>query len=254
MSSEVCLSGCTVRGSHLADCSGEDCWGCTPRLAEYGTLCVWCWQRLNGAVTDVPRTVERLHRLADGSPRSPSARGSRSSGSRVLYDSALVAADDLAAMFGTWADLIVSEHPAGLSGPGRAGWQFTSRRVRAVDGELVIDGESRVRGSVAAVDRMASWMRDLLSWAAGQPWAAEMKSELGSAVARIDARWPFEETPHLSPVACPECGGQMTYEPPSTFGAPAKVCCIAEDCGQFWIESQWKRAGLIGAVDIEVEE
>lgn len=239
----VCLSGCVVRGRHGSDCVGQGCEGCLPRPASVGTLCGWCWQRLNGAVTDVPQATGHLMSVAH-SPLPASTMKSGSSkipGPGSLWSPALDAGDALAACLGSWADLIVAEHPAGLRGPSRLGWRFSRPPARAVDGQVVIDEEQRLGASQAAVEYLAHWIRPHLDWVADQEWACEMKQELCSSLGRIWARWPIKERSRWSTVACPVCGGPLAYDPPSAFGTPALTRCVSEECARIWNDSEWAR-------------
>lgn len=218
-------------------------------MAEFGKLCSWCWQRLNGAVVDVPGTVHYLGQIAEAPLRSPrlGSGGGRVPASNSLYSDALDAADGLAACLGSWADLIVEEHPAGLTGPSVRGWKFTERRVRAVDNELVIEEPTRVAASVEALQEMRSWMLDLLPWVSEQDFAPDMRLELGAALARIKARWPSEDEDRISSVSCPKCGGPLFYRPPTFKGQPVVVQCLDPECAAFWMGDDWYR--FVEAVD-----
>lgn len=240
--SGACQSGCKSRGKHLGDCSDPECWGCVPRQASFGVLCGWCWQKLQGSVVDVPAATAHLVSVAH-SPLKSSSRvssGTGPPGSVVLWSPALDAADELVAALGSWADLIVAEHPAGLRGPSQIGWRWSTRAARVVDGEVIVRDEQRLGASQSAVDHLVKWMLPHMEWVSEQSWAPEMRLELSSMLATIWARWPREERPRWSVVPCPSCSGPLAYDPPSQFGLQGRTYCVSEECGQVWSESEWR--------------
>lgn len=241
-----CASGCLDRGLHVGACLG-DCSGCLPRSAEVGLLCRWCFQRLAGAVVDLPVVVAHLHEVAEPSLSSPLGNESAGGGvarSRVLYSPALDAADDLAGVLGTWVDEIIAEHPGRLRGPSDLGWRFSrpTRQVDPVTGVAYLPTEHRLGATVDAVRSMGRWVLPHLSWISRQSWAPDMLRELASAVATAKARWPLEEREHRVPMPCPRCGHRsLAYWPPREPGDVAVVACDLESCAQVWVEDAWTR-------------
>ena len=152
-----CASGCTIRGHHLAECDGwawgrdeygepeeVECAGCLPRQAEFGVLCSWCWGRLQASVRTLPSLVEHLFDMGAPSLRSPLGRagGGRSTpGPGCLYSDALVAADELHAILGTWAQEVAVEHPTAGSLPvGLCRWSEGRPVAGPLDWADVADG------------------------------------------------------------------------------------------------------------------
>lgn len=243
-----CVSGCVVRGQHLGSCVDEECQGCVPRAAEVGRLCRWCFQRLTGAVVDIPGLTAHLRMLAEPHLSSPQGHdeggGGGVPGSRVLYPPELMAVDEIAGLLGTWVDEIVAEHPGHLRGPSPIGWRFShpDRAVDEVTGEAYLPTEERVSASQGAIEEMQRWLLPHLAWVAEQPWAGEMRAELCSQVATAQARWPMEEREHVVPMPCPRCGQRsLIYHPPAGERAPAMVGCENPECGKLWLEDAWTR-------------
>lgn len=238
-----CLSGCKSRGKHSGGCVDPECWGCVPRPASFGVLCAWCWQQLKGSVVDVPAAVAHLVGVAHSPLRSGS--GVASSGeaptSASLWSPALDAADELVAALGSWADLIVSEHPADLRGPSQIGWRWTRRSAEVVAGEVVVRDEQRLGASQGAVDHLVRWMLPHMEWVSDQGWAGEMRLELAQMLATIWARWPQQERSRWSITPCPSCSGPLAYDPPSEFGTSGMTRCVSEECGLSWTEDRWAK-------------
>lgn len=208
-------------------------------------LCRRCFQRLTGAVVDIPGLTAHLRELAEPHLVSPQGReggGGGAAGSKVLYAPELMAVDELAGLLGSWVDEIVAEHPAGFRGPSDLGWRF-SRPDRAVDpetGEVFLPSEERVGADQSAIEEMCRWTLPHLAWVAEQEWAPDIRSELCSMVATAKARWPMDEREHAVPMPCPRCAQRsLVYWPPAEYlGAPIVVCENPE-CGHMWIGDSW---------------
>lgn len=234
----TCAVGCTTRGQHTTDCADRsECRGCLPRPAEHGTLCAWCWQRLNADVAGAPRLVAHLREI--GKPAAQAAPPSdtqthRDPAEGSILPAAWVAADELHAMLASWALLILEEHPSGarMAGPDEVGAWHTAY------------GATVGVRTPAATARLCAWLTPLLPWCAEQEWAAEMRREVGEAVATMSARWPtpdMVEPPHAVPMPCPACGWRsLVYAPPSVAGAAFRVSCSNPDCARVWSEDEWE--------------
>lgn len=256
-----CASGCVVRGRHGPDCSGKDgagqeCEGCEPRAVERGMLCRWCWNRLNGMLTDIPGLVEHLTDVASvviSSPMGKSSDGGRpQAGSRMLYPASLEAADELVAMVGTWVDLIVADHPAQLREPSTIGWRYSTNVLRWSEfaEAWVVESPRRLGATQAAVDEMVKWLRPHLPWIAEQEWVPAMLDDLGPLMARIKARWPMSERAHPVPMPCPSCEQwSLVYDPPGDVGAQVVVTCSNIECSKQWRGQDWHRLlkGVVGS-------
>ena len=239
-----CESGCVTRGRHLDSCSGKDCRGCLPRFASYGVLCRWCWNQLNGIVTDIPGLVEHLAEDASLVLSSPmgKAGGRRPplACSRMLYPPQLEAADEIVAVFGTWVDQVVEEHPDGLRGPSPIGWRFSDALLRVIDGEMFVQSPQRLGANQAAVDEMSRWVRPFLPWIAEHDWAPEMIADLRPLITTAAARWPWEERVHEVPMPCPICSAwSLQYQPPVVPADPIVVTCSIPDCARRWVGEHW---------------
>ncbi|QWW20144.1 hypothetical protein I6B53_03335 [Schaalia sp. 19OD2882] len=199
-------------------------------------------------MVDMPGLVEHLHFEAVPSIQSPMGRGDSGGGSvpgsRVLFPAALDAADELAALLGSWIDEVVRLHPAGLRGPSAWGWRFSApeRQVDPASGKVFLPAEHRLGASVDAVRSASKWLLPHLAWVAAQSWAGDMRAELDAAVSTAKARWPVEEPAHRVPMPCPCCGlRSLVYWPPREAGDAALVSCDSEDCGRLWVEDAWTR-------------
>jgi len=151
---KACLSGCKMRGSHLTTCETkgaeiDPCTGCLPRLAEFGNLCPFCWQRLNSDVIDAPGLVRHLREMAEPDAGRKPAGDGRSMGDPAwgsILSAAIGAADEIHAQLASYAHLVLEEHPNGeqMAGPDEHGvW-------RSQDCWHVVDGESVPKPSTVA--------------------------------------------------------------------------------------------------------
>lgn len=267
-----CASGCTNLGDHRADClnlcrhvlNGRSCpracdgtcRGCSPRLAEHGTLCPWCYGQLTRAVHETPGVVWHLCELG-----RPMAQAAPPSDLRVYRDPAegnvrpapWDAADELHAALASWAHLLLEEHPDGhrMAGPDEADTtRAAGRKVLDPHTFPPLPGEpdvwprpSEVAGITdpAATYRLASWLLPHLPWIAGQEWAAEMRREMGDMIATSLARWPRVDTreKHVGGVRCVRCGREsLVYAPPNFPGASARISCSHPECGRIYTEAE----------------
>lgn len=242
-----CASGCVVRGQHVESCQDPECPGCQPREAVEGVLCRWCFQRLTGAVVDIPGLVAHLREMAAPGVVSALGReggGAGVPGSRSLYPPALETADELIGMLGSWVDEIVEEHPDHLQGPPARGWRFSRPAWRhdPDTGEVWRPEVERTFATQRAVEDTVRWLLPRLGWVAGQPWAPDMRRELCAQVSTALARWPMEEREHDVPAPCPWCEQwALRYHPPEEFGAPERVTCENPDCARTWSGSEWEQ-------------
>lgn len=246
---KACISGCTIRGSHLTTCETRDakidpCTGCQPRPAEFGQLCAFCWQRLNSDVVDAPGLVRHLRFLAEPDAGRKPAGDGRSMGDPAwgsILSAAIGAADEIHANLASWALLILEEHPNGsrMAGPDPRGAWLTQY------GSTV--GVCRAE----ATERMVKWLLPLLPWCSEQEWAGEMRRELSSLIATTKARWPMEDTKTraIAGTPCVRCHQlSLNYTPPSWFKAPFVVACGNPECGRVFSEDEWER--LVGLLEI----
>lgn len=240
-----CISGCTIRSQHETACEDRDtCKGCLPRSAEFGLLCPWCWQTLNGALVDAPGLIRHLREMADAGTKSakPDAmiRGGADPAHGSVLSDAVNAADEVHASLASWVLLILEEHPNGaeMKGPDERGAWLT--QYGTVAG--VKDPE--------ATARLVRWLLPQLAWCAGQGWAGEMRREVGSMVRTTLARWPMEDVREraIPATLCPRCDrASLTYTPPSVERAPFVVACRNPECGRVFSEDEWTR--LVGLLE-----
>lgn len=234
----ACITGCMIRGQHETTCEDRDtCAGCLPRPAEFGHLCAWDWQRLNGDVVDCPGLVEHLREI--GEPDAHAAPPSDTTSYRdpsegSILPAAWLAADEVHANLASWALLILEEHPngQGMAGPDEVGAWHT--RYGSTVGVLT----SR------ATEALVKWLLPLLPWCAEQEWAGEMRQELATLVATTKARWPIADTRsrHIPGTSCPRCQHlTLWYTPPVGFGLPFVVACENPECGRVFEEDEWTR-------------
>lgn len=251
-----CLSGCTVRGQHLADCDDrEGCRGCLPRPAEFGQLCAWCWQRLNADVVDAPALARYLWAVAHAGPTSGPSDDRVASGGdpaeRGVVHAAIDALDGLHACLASWAHLILEEHPDGehMAGPDERGvrvTQWSPARVLACD-ELA--EPYYVKPTVAGVrdtqatSRLVRWLLPHLAWCSAQEWAGEMRREVADVVRTTAARYPVaERTRDIPGVACPVCERvSLVLDPPTTERHTTQVTCSTRGCGVIYSEDDFRR-------------
>lgn len=252
----ACVSGCSIRGEHVAECDGwmldrkgerVECWGCLPRPAEVGVLCSWCWGRLQSVVRTLPALVEHLFECARPGLASPSGRrdgGARPSGPRCLYAPALDAADELVAMLAAWCDEVAAER-LGQEPARPAGLWLTAEGDREVAGVL----------EASAARALVAWLDPHLEWCASQEWVGAMLADLGPASARAAGRWPVEELERrIRDVRCPGCGALSLVEvPPPVVGAERLVRCEAIECGRVMGEEDWARARVRAVVVARAE-
>lgn len=259
-----CASGCTIRGHHLSGCEGRargreefrepeevGCTGCLPRRAEFGVLCSWCWGRLQSSIHTLPPLVEHLFDMGVPSLRSPLGRsgGGRSAPrSGCLYSDALVAADELHAILGTWAQEVAVEHPTAGSLPvGLCRWSEGRPVSGPKDWTDTTEGitDPAILGPREPEDtrRLVAWLDPHLEWIASRPWATDMIADLVSAASRALARWPIQEPERrITNVRCPSCGAwSLVMIPPSVPGAERLVRCTLPACGSVLTEEDWDR-------------
>ena len=166
-----------------------------------------------------------------------------------MYSDALVAADELHAILGTWAQEVAVEHPAAGSLPvGLCRWS----EGRPVAGPLgwadVADGgaDPVILGPREQEDtrRLVAWLIPHLEWISSRPWATDMIADLVSAASRVLARWPIQEPERrITNVRCPSCGAwSLVLIPPSVPGAERLVRCTLPACGSVLTEEDWNRA------------
>jgi len=232
----ACLSGCTSRGQHVTECDARDtCRGCLPRAAEFGLLCPWCWQRLNGDIVDAPMIVAHLREIgepfAQAAPPSDTASYHDPAEGSILPAS-WGAADELHADLASWALLILEEHPDGLNmvGPDEVGAWHT--KYGAVVGVRISE----------ATTRLVRWLLPMLAWCAEREWAADMRKEIASLTATTLARWPMQDTRtrDVAGVRCVRCGEvSLTYTPTAGVRLPFKVACTSPECGRIYTEAEW---------------
>lgn len=241
----ACVSGCVVRGEHVEECCGE-CGGCAPRMAGSGVLCDFCFQRLVGSVVDTPGVHRHLVQMGQAGVSSGVAGDvlARSvPGSRVLYPPALSAADEVAALLGSWADEVARLKP-GVVPPSAIGWDYSlpARSVDPATGEAFIPVANRLRASNDAVAALVRWLLPHMAWVRAQEWAGDMLAELSREISTAKARWPVEERYHHVPMPCPYCQRRtLMYVPPAEFQDAALVMCENTDCGRMWVGDSWTR-------------
>lgn len=243
----TCAHGCTVIGLHRPDCHDGRCRGCLPRLAARGHLCEWCCGRLEHDVADAPAVVHHLRELARpfATIPAPDAGGARHvPASVVLVAEVVDAADDLHALLHSWADLVADER--GLRGPTHTGVRMSTTTL------ATFDGVTYLRRGVAvgittpdATLSVARWLLPHLDYAARRPWANDMRTELGSTLATLHARFPTPddvERAHIVDVPCPRCDARtLTYTPPAWHRAAFRVECMNPDCAKVFSEDEWDR-------------
>ena len=214
----------------------------TPTTTTHGLLCDWCWQRINRDLADAPQLINHLRTIGQpGATTKPLTTDPAHHGDPAEndpYPQAWHAADELHGHLASWALLIAEER--NLTGP----------IVRLTHGRHDTDqatGEQYTSDPQPAphlgdTGALIAWMLSHLAWAAEQEWATELRTEIGSTMATLKARWPQAET-RTRPVAdvpCPRCDTlTLTYSPPSWFKAPFVVACGNPKCGRIFTEDEW---------------
>lgn len=127
--SEPCVRGCTTRGDHRTTCPDDECRGCLPRSAEFGTLCIGCHGRLTRSLYQAPRLVAYLRGVDPQQGDEANVKGTREQ-PIPLNTAAVDAADELHAMLCAWVLLILEEHPDRLVGPDARGSRMTEPSKR----------------------------------------------------------------------------------------------------------------------------
>lgn len=228
----------------------------SPRVAEYGRLCPWCWQRLHSDIIDVPAMIEHLLVVAAPGVKSQWPDSSSRGGDpaeRAVLSPALDDAHELHSQVAHLA-LEVAES-RGMSGPDESGW-WRSRTTTVQD---PVTGEPYLRrsqvvgfhGGSGASRRLVSWLLPHLGWVSEQEWVVELRSDLGRLMATTRARWPMAETRvrDIPDVACPRCDTiGLQYAPPSWYRAPFQISCTNPQCGRVFAEDEWSR--LVGLLDL----
>lgn len=246
-----CAAGCVVRGQHVTDHDAVDlCKGCRPRLAVYGLLCAFCWQRLSSDVATAPSLVRHLRGVAvpdAGAKPSSDDRGYRDPSEGSVLSGAVSDADDLHALLATFAVMYVDDHPGAVGPDERHTWR-TQQTVRGNEYGTWVKRPTvaGIRHPDATVD-LVRWLLPQLEWMSRQGWVGEARTELGQMTAQIKARWPMEDTQTrpVPGVPCPRCDRlQLTYSPPSWFKAPFVTACQNPECGRTFSEDEWDR--LVG--------
>ena len=214
----------------------QDCRGCDPWPATHGVLCDRCWRRLSSAVILAPDTVIHLRSLvAPGSaPDKAGGKPTKAAESPApLNLVAIDAADLIHSLLVASVDVVADE--LGYAGPRvRAGAWRTAGSGGQVAG---------LRASATGVESSpyAQWLWIHLGEAVEQPWVVDFVSDrdmadgcvsLATAVHRAAAQFPMEDHAQIVPgVCCPDCERRtLVKTPPSAFGMPSLVSCLAEDC------------------------
>ena len=243
--SACAVAGCVARHLHTGVCEGNGCPGCRPREAEHGRLCPHHWQRLNGAMVDVPGVI--AHLLDIGAPNAGRQWGGdgRSHGDpaeRTVLPGPWLDADEIGALLTSWAHLVMDERPARGPAPGSLAWSHPARRV----GEPEDVDPRPVRAQDP--DAVVRWFLPLLPWVADQEWVAEMLREMEAMIGTAKARWPMgERGRHVQGLPCPRCERlTLWYEPPTPARPLMQVQCLEPECGRTFGEDEWERMrGLV---------
>ena len=255
----ACVSGCTIRDQHLAECDGTalgrdgelmECRGCLPRPAEVGVLCERCWGRLQSLVRTAPSTVEHLLEVAGQVLAShPSGGGRRAPGPACLVPEASVMADELHSVLAAWCKEIAQENLIGSRLPVDS--------TRWTDGLIAVDpgtwaavlggaeeaepiGLSRPDGTRLLV----AWIDPHLQGVAGRAWAGDMIADMQRVTSHATSRFPVEEQERrITDVRCPSCGARsLVHMPPAVVGADVQVRCTLPECGLVMTEEDWGKA------------
>lgn len=246
-----CARGCTTRGHHNPTCPGDDCPGCTPRPAEFGTLCAWDWVRFNGDIVDLPFLLAHLRDIGQPHAGQQGLDRPRSGGrpsDRTLIPAPWLDADEIAGVIANWCDEITTKHPARLTGPPPTRWA-TGGTYRDPDTGSPIYTPPRILETDP--EATARWLIPLLPWVAQQDWAATMREDLARIIGTTRARWPMAERGHaVEHIPCPRCD-QLTlwYDPPTTVRRTMQVTCTNEDCGRIFTEDEWERLRALVTLD-----
>lgn len=228
----------------------------SPRQAEYGRLCSWCWQRLHADVVDVPAMIDHLLDVAAPAARPQdlgSTGGRGDPAEKSILSGALDAAHELHAQLAHLSLEIAKARD--LRGPDESGW-WRSRTTVVVD-ELTNEPylrRSRVvgfHGGSSSARRVVQWLLPQLSWLAAQEWGPVVREELAELMSTTRARWPMAErrVRDIPDVACPRCDAiGLQYAPPSWYRAPFQITCTNPACGRVFAEDEWSR--LVGLLDL----
>ena len=255
----ACVSGCTIRGEHLADCDGTavrrdgetvECRGCLPRPADVGVLCERCWGRLQSLVRTMPATVEHLLEVAGQVLGSrPGGGGRRAPGSGCLVPEASVMADELHSVLAAWCKEVAQENIAGSRLPVDS-TRWTDGLVAVDPGTwaAVLDGVDEAEpiglSRPDGTRLLVAWVDPYLRGVAGRSWAGDMIADLQRVTSRAAAQFPAEEQERwITAVRCPSCGARsLVHVPPAVAGADVQVRCTLPECGLVMTEEDWGKA------------
>ena len=256
----ACVSGCTIRDQHLADCDGTalgrggelmECRGCLPRPAEVGVLCERCWGRLQSLVRTMPSTVEHLLEVAGQvlASRPGGGGGRRAPGSRCLVPEASVMADELHSVLAAWCKEVAQENLAGRRLPVDS-TRWTDGLVAVDPGTwaAVLDGAEEAEpiglSRPDGTRLLVAWIDPYLRGVAGSAWAGDMIADMQRVTSHATSRFPVEEQERrITDVRCPSCGARsLVHMPPAVVGADVQVRCTLPECGLVMTEEDWGKA------------
>jgi hypothetical protein len=195
-----CIRGCTINRQHLADCEGDPCRGCVPRLAEHGLLCWPDHRHLERMLKEAPTVYDWLgthlpagsgsalrewkqHHKIDGSPPPLNVH---------IFDVRQRMADEYAA----WVDLVCEQR--GTRGPDR----------------------HSVKADAAY---LGSWLYRIED----DEWIGDMWTELADTMRDAHALAPWRpEAKRIKGIPCPRCETCSLI----LFGGETDVQCLG--CGE----------------------
>jgi hypothetical protein len=232
----ACIRGCTTK-DHASDCPGEDCKGCMPRPADAPHVVCWAdYTRTAQAITQAPDLVAHLLGILEPGAAREHGGEKHTKGAAApapMNLDAAADADALHAELGSWALLIMEEHPGRLNGPDWTGSDIRPATKRLTDwGERVYE-DARLVGvrDPGATTRLASWLGVHLSWAMQQQWAGEMVVQVTRAVNITKGRWQTEDRPTFLPARCPDCGlKSLRRHAPRGYMLPETIDCANQTC------------------------
>lgn len=246
-----CATGCRVRGEHAGDCAvpqcgegcqrncREHCRGCRPRFCAEGyRVCKVCVQKINSAVSKIPRLVAwiAVHDVpsSGSAPSKDLIKRTKKAPPLPFRADAVDDADELHALLVSWCQTIADEHPHDLAGPDLRGSRITHKANGDPTGRVVgLAVSTRTWRAAdwhasshqantdtvpyqAATERAAKWMLAQLAASTdnplSQPFAADMVGEICEAVRMAERRWPTEPQPEVMDPPCLDCQGQLTKQ------------------------------------------
>lgn len=208
---------CMVRNTHLETCRDDDCWGCFPRAADIGCLCIHCYEKADNVLTRIGGMIVHLRSIENGG-QALGEKVATSREPRLPVPESWLSADEMLVALG------------GPPVPATATLDETADIVAGV-----LDHWADLRSRVSSTD------------------GARAAVHVTMIMQRALHRWPDAETERRAiprPIRCMKCSARALYRyaPLDYLGDLYVECEMCGDRRDWWEWSQ-KTAVLADAVD-----